>query len=154
VSHVRRLDHVGILVADIDRALEHFRDRLELAVVHTEELEEPRVQLAYLDAGNVFIQLIQPLDDDGDLARSLVMMGEGVHHLCFGVDDPVASATRFSLDERPPGARQGRGRVSAFVPGPVLHGVRLECTEFDLIVDVEHSPGWLSRSDPRTSARG
>lgn len=143
MTPIRRLDHVAIAVADTDAALAHFRDRLGLAVVHTEELEQPRVRLTYLDAGNAFIQLVQPLDDRSELARSLAADGEGLHHICFGVDDAVESAAALSTDGTAPVCGTGRGRISSFVPGPPVHGVRIECTEFDRAIDVDAAPGWL-----------
>lgn len=128
---------MAIAVKDTDAALTHFRDRLGLHVVHSEELEDPRVRLTYLDAGNAFLQLIQPLDDKSDVALGLAQDGEGLHHICFGVDDPLRSAQSLSADGAAATPGSGRGRISAFVPGPVLHGTRIECTEFRHEVDVE-----------------
>lgn len=142
-EHIRRLDHVAIAVRDTEVALRHFRDRLGLRVVHTEELKEPYVRLTYLDVGNTFIQLVEPLDGESDLARSLAENGEGLHHICFGVDATVASARALSTDGSRVVVGSGRGRVSAFVPG-TAHGVRIECTDFDPETDVHAAKGWLA----------
>jgi methylmalonyl-CoA/ethylmalonyl-CoA epimerase len=141
---IRRLDHVAIVVEDTETALRHFRDRLGLRVAHTEVLEQPRLRLTYLDVGNTFIQLVQPLDDTGAAGEWLAGHGDGLHHICFGVDDPLKSAEALSTDgtDAVPGA--GRGRVSAFVPGHSPHGVRIECTEFRYELDVDETPGWLA----------
>jgi hypothetical protein len=89
------------------------------------------VRLTYLDAGNAFVQLVEPLDPDGELGRWLDQHGEGLHHVCFGTDDPVTAAGAVAAAGAPPPARgSGRGRVSSFVPGPPSHGVRVEFTEF------------------------
>jgi methylmalonyl-CoA/ethylmalonyl-CoA epimerase len=141
---LRRLDHVAITVRDTAEALGYFRDRLGLEVAHAEELASPQVRLTYLDAGNAYIQLLEPLDPDTDLAHWLEDNGEGIHHICFGVDDVLAAAERLSLDGAAPTAGSGRGRVSAFVPGPPVHGVRIECTEFHRDEDVDRTPGWLA----------
>jgi methylmalonyl-CoA/ethylmalonyl-CoA epimerase len=140
---VRRLDHVGIAVRETGRALEHFAGRLGLTVVHAEELDEPHVRLTYLDAGNAFLQLVEPLDGGSDVARFLEENGEGVHHVCFAVDDVLRDAGALGTGDTPPRAGQGRGRVSAFVPGPPPHGVRLECTQFVRVEDVDGRAGWL-----------
>lgn len=142
-SVIRRLDHVAIAVESTDVALRHFRDHLGLRVIHSEELEQPRVKLTYLDAGNAFLQLVEPLDSESELAHALAQNGEGIHHICFGVDDVLASALTLSTDGGGPTPGTGRGRLSAFVPGPSAHGVRIECTEFDQRVDVDETPGWL-----------
>jgi methylmalonyl-CoA/ethylmalonyl-CoA epimerase len=140
---IRRLDHVAIAVWDTETALRHFRDRLGLRVVHREELDRPRLRLTYLDAGNALLQLVEPLDDESDIARSLEENGEGLHHICFGVDDAVEAADSLAADDGEAVIGTGRGRVSAFVPGAPVHGVRVECTEFQPREDVEETPGWL-----------
>ena len=140
---VRRLDHVAIAVEDTEAAIAYFSGRLGLTVVHTEELETPRVKLTYLDAGNAFIQLVEPRDADSDVARFVAENGEGIHHICFGVDDVMSSAQALSLDGATAMRGSGRGRLSAFVPGPAPHGVRIECTEFDRDSDVAATTGYL-----------
>jgi methylmalonyl-CoA/ethylmalonyl-CoA epimerase len=126
---LRRLDHVAIVVEDTQRALLHFRDRLGLPVVHQEDNAPAKVRLTYLDAGNAYLQLVQPLDPDAPAARALAEHGEGLHHICFGVEDPLAAAAALAGRGAPPVAPgSGRGLPSAFVPGPPEHGVRIECT--------------------------
>jgi methylmalonyl-CoA/ethylmalonyl-CoA epimerase len=140
---LRRLDHVAIAVRDTGEALRYFSDRLGLQVARSEELASPRVRLTYLDAGNIYIQLVEPLDVEGELTRWLDEHGEGLHHICFGVDDVLQAARGLSPGGDAPAAGSGRGRVSAFVPGPVEHGVRVECTEFHREDDVDRTAGWL-----------
>lgn len=140
MNPIRRLDHVAILVRDTDEALRHFRDRLGLRVAAVDRLESPPVTLTYLDCGNAWLQLVEPWDPEHDLARQ----PEGLHHVCFGVEDPLAAAAELAQPGAPQPLRgSGRGRVSAFVPGPPLHNVRIECTEFDHAEDVERSSSWL-----------
>lgn len=124
------LDHVAILVGDTEAAVERFTNGTGLRVVHQEELAEPPVRLTYLDAGNAFVQLLEPLVADSSLGRHLQDQGEGLHHLCFSCSEPIAAAAQLASvppSEVVPGT--GRGRVSAFVPGPLWHGVCIECTE-------------------------
>ena len=52
------------------------------------------MRLTYLDAGNAFLQLVEPLDPASALATWLDEHGEGLHHICFGVDDVPAAARR------------------------------------------------------------
>lgn len=141
---IRRLDHVAVAVADTERALSHFCGRLGLSVVSTEVISRPNVRLTYLDAGNVYIQLVEPLDDASPAAAHLAERGEGLHHICFGVDDVDADA-RSLAEERDAqlSFASGRGRASAFVPGSPRFGVRIECTEFKFEEDVNGNRGWL-----------
>jgi methylmalonyl-CoA/ethylmalonyl-CoA epimerase len=145
MTPIRRLDHVAVVVGDTDEALQHFAGRLGLEVVHSEELESPPVRLTYLDAGNALLQLVEPLEPAGELAQWLAANGEGLHHVCFGADVPVSAAADLSAEGAPsPVPGSGRGRISSFVPGPPLHGVRIECTEFRQEEDVARTDGFLA----------
>jgi len=143
VTLLRRLDHVAVLVRDTDEALRFYSGRLGLAVTSSEEIPTPHVRLTYLDAGNAYIQLVQPLSGDSPLTVWLDEHGEGLHHICFGVDDVAGSVGELS----DPGAEismgKGRGRVSSFVSAAGSHGVRIECTEFVRAQDVDATPGYL-----------
>jgi methylmalonyl-CoA/ethylmalonyl-CoA epimerase len=147
VTLLRRLDHVAVLVRDTDEALRFYSGRLGLSVASTEEIPSPHVRLTYLDAGNAYIQLVQPLADS-PLTVWLDEHGEGLHHICFGVDD-VARAVGELND---PGAEislgEGRGRVSSFISARASHGVRIECTEFVRMRDVDETPGYLDGRSP------
>jgi methylmalonyl-CoA/ethylmalonyl-CoA epimerase len=145
VTPIRRLDHIAIVVRDTGAALAYFSDRLGLRVVHQDELDSPPVRLTYLDVGNTYLQLVEPRDPESELAGWLDEHGEGLHHVCFGVDDVGAAVEE--LADPTAAARQlgqGRGRVSAFVPNGAPHGVVVECTEFRREEDVDRTAGWLA----------
>jgi methylmalonyl-CoA/ethylmalonyl-CoA epimerase len=143
VTLLRRLDHVAVLVRDTEEALRFYSGRLGLSVASSEEISTPHVRLTYLDAGNAYIQLVQPLAVDSPLIDWLEEHGEGLHHICFGVDDVAGTVGELS----DPGAEiaigTGRGRVSSFVSATGSHGVRIECTEFVRAEDVDETPGFL-----------
>jgi methylmalonyl-CoA/ethylmalonyl-CoA epimerase len=143
VTVIRRLDHVAVLVRSTDEALRFYSGRLGLAVASSEEIDSPHVRLTYLDAGNAYLQLVQPLDGDSPLARWLEEHGEGLHHICFGVDNVPAAAAALSDPGADVTLGSGRGRVSAFVAAAASNGVRVECTEFVRAADVDATPGWL-----------
>jgi methylmalonyl-CoA/ethylmalonyl-CoA epimerase len=99
-------------------------------VVHIEELEEPPMTLVYLDAGNLYIQLISPRREC-EVSRWLDENGEGLHHLCFAVDDVPTALKAFSrTTQSEPELGTGRGRTSGFVNNGNPFGVLFECTEF------------------------
>jgi methylmalonyl-CoA/ethylmalonyl-CoA epimerase len=147
MTRLRRLDHVAVVVEDTDRALEYFSGRLGLSVASTEVLETPHVRLTYVDAGSIFIQLVEPLDDESAVADYLREHGEGLHHIAFGVEDVPGVAAELADPDAPPvTVGTGRGRSSAFVPGPPHHGVRVEVTGFDRRADVDDRPGVIDYS--------
>jgi methylmalonyl-CoA/ethylmalonyl-CoA epimerase len=132
MTRLRQLDHVAVVVRDTDRALLYFVDRLGLAVVSSEVIQRPHVRLTYLDAGSVFLQLVEPLDDASPVAHHLAEHGEGLHHIAFAVADvPETAAALADADAPEVTVGSGRGRPSAFVPGDPHHGVRVEVTLAD-----------------------
>jgi methylmalonyl-CoA/ethylmalonyl-CoA epimerase len=145
VTLLRRLDHVAILVRSTDAALRYYEGELGLPVHSSEEIASPHVRLTYLDAGNAFVQLVEPLEPASALSVWLDEHGEGLHHICFGVEDVVAAAAALSNGAEPT-LGSGRGRASAFVETSESHGVRIECTQFVRDEDVDRVVGWLPPS--------
>jgi methylmalonyl-CoA/ethylmalonyl-CoA epimerase len=146
---LRRIDHVAVLVRSTDDALDFYHGRLGLRVHSSEVIPSPHVRLTYLDVGNAFLQLVEPLEPESELAVWLDQNGEGLHHVCFGVDDVANSAAGLSDDSQSVTLGRGRGRSSAFVKTSKSHGVRIECTEFRLADDVERTPGWICTAQPQ-----
>jgi methylmalonyl-CoA/ethylmalonyl-CoA epimerase len=129
---IRRLDHVAVAVKDTEAALAYFRDRLGLRVAAVDEPPELPVRLTYLDLGNTWLQLVEPLDPAHPLAAWLEANGDGLHHICFGVDDVECELLRLGPPGVPvPPLASGRGRPAGFPAGEPQHGVRIECTVFD-----------------------
>lgn len=129
-----RIDHVGIVVKDLDAALATYCDALGFRLLERITIGEQLVEAAFLDAGNGSIELIAPTDTESGTARFLENRGEGTHHICFEVEDIDAALTALRaqglrlVDEVP---RQGvHGRV-AFVHPKATHGVMLELLQRD-----------------------
>jgi methylmalonyl-CoA/ethylmalonyl-CoA epimerase len=125
----RRLDHVGVVVADTEAALAYFCGQLGMRVLEAEELDVPPVRLTHLDAGEVTLQLVEPLAGNRELRAHLAEHGEGVHHICFEVGDLLPAIRELSGGRDPALVIEGARRRSAFVPGETVHGVRLELTQ-------------------------
>ena len=145
MTPIRRLDHVAVLVRSTDDALRFYSDRLGLAVHSSEELDTPHVRLTYLDVGNAYVQLVEPLDPASPLGAWLDEHGEGLHHICFGVDDVPAAVAELSDPGSEVVLGSGRGRLSSFLNANG-NNVRIECTEFWREEDVDRTAGWLAPS--------
>jgi methylmalonyl-CoA/ethylmalonyl-CoA epimerase len=150
VTPIRRLDHVAVLVWSTDDALRFYRDRLGLPIHSSEELDAPHVRLTYLDVGNAYVQLVEPLDPTSPLGAWLNEHGEGLHHICFGVDDVSAAVAELSDPGSEVVLGSGRGRPSSFLIGNG-NAVRIECTEFRREEDVDRAAGWLAPTGTRRS---
>ena len=86
------VDHIGIAVRSIDRALEFYRDALGVEPAHRNVVAHEKVEAALLPAGESRIELLQPTAEDSVIARFLERRGEGMHHLALQVADIEAAA--------------------------------------------------------------
>jgi methylmalonyl-CoA/ethylmalonyl-CoA epimerase len=86
---LRRIDHVGIAVPDLDEAIVFYRDVFGLVVVHQEVNAEQGVREAMLavGGGETQIQLLAPLSETSTLAKFLDRDGPGIQQLAYTVDD-------------------------------------------------------------------
>lgn len=130
---LRRIDHVGYAVADLDDAVAHHRRLYDAEVVHRERVDRDGVDEALLAVGESYVQLLAPTRDDSPVARFLQRRGPGVHHVGYGVDDVDATLARLRsegvrlVDDHPrPGSR---GCTVAFVHPAGAMGVLVELVE-------------------------
>jgi methylmalonyl-CoA epimerase len=91
---VRRLEHTALVVDDLDAELGRQRRLFGMPLLHRQTVPEQDVEAAALLAGQVRLEVMRPLSEDGAIARFLERRGSGaVHHVAYEVDD-VAAALR------------------------------------------------------------
>ncbi len=83
---MRVLDHIGLAVRSIEERLPLYR-ALGLESEGGEEVPEQGVRVAFLPVEGTRIELLEPTTSDSPIARFIERRGEGIHHLCFRVDD-------------------------------------------------------------------
>jgi methylmalonyl-CoA epimerase len=79
--------HIGIAVQSIEEAMLFYLDKLGLALKDELELPDRQLKVAFVEAENTLIELLEPTDPDTPVARFLERRGPGMHHLCFGTID-------------------------------------------------------------------
>ena len=84
---IRRMDHLAVVVADLDEALTFWRDALGLPVAEIAAVPQEHSAIAFLPLENGEIELVQPTDDESGIARYLAKRRPGMHHICLEVDD-------------------------------------------------------------------
>ena len=126
-----RVAHIGVAVASLADALPFYRDVLGLVPGHPETADGATI--VSLRCGDVDVELLQPSDPAGPVAKFVARRGPGIHHICFRVPDLDAALARCRaagyrlVDETPrPGAG---GRRIAFLHPKATHGILLELTE-------------------------
>ncbi len=126
---IKRIDHIAIVVEDIDSALGFWREALGLELDHVEDIPEQKSIVAFLPAGGSEVELVKPTTDDSGVARYLQKRGPGIHHICFEVDDIEAILAQLKgkgvrlINETP---LELPGRKMAFVHPRSTGGVLVE----------------------------
>ncbi len=127
------LKHVGIAVKDIDETLKVFEKTLGLKHEKTVTLDERKLKIALLDLGETKIELLEPLDTEGTIAKFLQNRGEGIQHIAFkvtGIEKMLADLKKQGvalIDEKP---RKGaEGDKIAFIHPKSMKGVLIELCE-------------------------
>ena len=90
-----RINHIAILVEDIENALPFWRDGLGLKLAEIEEVEAESARVAFFTAGESQIELVQPTNPETGLGRYLQKHGSGLHHICLEVLNIEASMDRL-----------------------------------------------------------
>lgn len=123
--------HLGIAVEHIETALTFYRDVLGLVPHAADHADGARI--VSLPFGGSEVELLEPVDPDGPIARFLARRGPGIHHVCYRVPDLEAALAACRthgyrlVDEVPrPGAG---GRRIAFVHPRATAGILIELTE-------------------------
>ena len=136
-TSINGIDHIGLLVRDIDASLHYFTKQLGFALLGDEvTAASGGARLAYLDAGNVILQLLSPTGPTGLIAEHLTSHGEGLHHICLSVDDIDQSIAALAPASNVEVVMGGRGRRTAFLPDRPS-GLMMELTESTTYVPSE-----------------
>jgi len=78
-------DHVGLATDDADRLADSYAALFDTHVAHEETFDG--MQVVFLSLGNGYFELLEPLDDDGAIARYLEKDGPGIHHVAVATED-------------------------------------------------------------------
>lgn len=93
---IDRLNHVAIVVPDLERAAAVYRDTLGARVSAPEALPEHGVTTVFVELANTKIELLHPLGQDSPIAKFLANNPNGgMHHLCYEVADILEARDRL-----------------------------------------------------------
>ena len=133
MAEIKRIDHIAVLVNDIETAASFWRDALGIEMTHITDVSAEKAQVAFLPVGACEIELVKPTSEDSGLARYLETRGPGMHHICLEVDDIVGMIAQLqehgvemiNLDPR----ISAEGKKYAFVHPKSAGGVMVELYE-------------------------
>jgi methylmalonyl-CoA/ethylmalonyl-CoA epimerase len=125
----RKVDHIGILVGNLDEAIKLYEDCFGAEVDRVETVPKQGVKAAILSLGQgANLELLEPLPGS-NMAKVLEKRGEGLHHITFEVDNVDKELSRLSergielIDKK---SRPGLEGMVAFIHPKSLRGVLVE----------------------------
>ena len=128
-----KIDHLGIAVKSISDSLSFYRDVLGMELAGTETVDDQGVHIALLPVGEARIELLEPVSAETPVGRFITKRGEGVHHICYEVDDLSSKLDELRsrgvrlLEGYP--RRGAEGKLVAFLHPASAHGVLVELVE-------------------------
>ena len=137
MGSIIRINHIAILVNDIDEALGFWNKSLGLQLSHVEDVPDQESLVAFLPIGDAEVELVKPTSENSGVARYLKKRGAGIHHICFEVDD-IDSCLQMLKDQdirliNEEAIIGTGGKRIAFVHPESTHGVLVEL--YQLSVD-------------------
>jgi methylmalonyl-CoA/ethylmalonyl-CoA epimerase len=132
MSKIKKINHVAIVVENIDSALAFWKDQLGLDLDHIEDVPSQASKVAFLPVGEGEVELVEPTDPESGLAKYLEKRGEGMHHICMEVDDIEGMLKILNekgvrlINEKPVDLP---GRRMAFIHPKSANGVLVELYE-------------------------
>ena len=88
-----KIEHIGIAVNDMSKALSLFDLLLGKEPYKLETVEREKVNTLFYQLGESKIELLESTDPEGTISKFISKKDEGFHHLAIGVDD-----IRFEMD--------------------------------------------------------
>jgi methylmalonyl-CoA/ethylmalonyl-CoA epimerase len=108
---IKKIDHIGIAVKDLDKQVEFYRDVLGIPFHGFEDLPDRGLRVAIFMIDRVKIELLQSVSAGSAIEKFIEAKGEGIHHIAFCTDDASEELNRLKeagvilIDETPkPGA--------------------------------------------------
>ena len=133
MSSIKKINHVAVVVDDMEKALSFWRDALGMELHELRDVPAEKSQVAFLPLEGSEVELVVPTSDDSGISKYLAKRGPGMHHICLEVDDILGMLAQLSakgvrlINEEP---RTGAdGKKYAFIHPESTSGVLVELYE-------------------------
>lgn len=113
---MEKVDHIGIAVRNLDERIKYYTETLGLKLLDIEEVPSQNVRVAFIDAGNVKFELLEPTSEESAIYKHIEKRGEGIQHVAFGVT---------GIRERMQELRENGVRLLSEEPRPGAHGAEV-----------------------------
>lgn len=133
MAKVIKIDHVALIVDDIQSSRQFWQEALGIEMSHIDDIPSEQTKVAFFPLAGGEIELVQPTTSDSGLARYLAKRGPGMHHICLEVDDIEAMLAHLKakgiqlINETP--ICGADGKEYAFIHPKSANGVLVELYE-------------------------
>ncbi|HEC78848.1 MAG TPA: methylmalonyl-CoA epimerase [candidate division WOR-3 bacterium] len=128
-----KLAHIAVAVKKINERIEVWQKIFGFNLKTTTEVADQKVKVAVLEGDGFHLELLEPLNEESSVDKFIKKRGEGLHHLCFEVEDleGVLASLRSNnielIDQKP---RMGAvGKKIAFLHPRSMGGVLIELVQ-------------------------
>ena len=127
---IKKINHIAVAVNNLEETAKFYQNMLGLSLSGVEVVAGQKTKAGFFKIGESNVELVQPTEPDSPLVKFLETKGQGIHHICFEVDDVEAEiksllgkgATMVDQKSRP-GAHQTK---VAFIHPKSSNGVLIE----------------------------
>lgn len=130
---LKKINHIAIAVNNIEEATKFYQEVMGLTLSGVEVVTAQKTKVGFFKIGESNIELVQPAEPDSPLVKFLETKGQGIHHICFEVEDVEAEVKDYLdkgatlIDQKPrPGAHNTK---VAFIHPKSSSGVLIELCE-------------------------
>jgi methylmalonyl-CoA/ethylmalonyl-CoA epimerase len=133
MSYIKSINHVAVVVDDMEKALSFWRDALGMELHELRDVPAEKSQIAFLPLEGSEVELVMPTSQDSGIAKYLAKRGPGMHHICLEVDDIVGILAQLRtkgvrlINEEP--RNSADGKKYAFIHPESTAGVLVELYE-------------------------
>ena len=128
----QHLNHVCIAVRDVEATIAFYAETFGLDPVPAQDLPDQGIRACLLRVGSSQLELIEPTEPDGPIARFIERRGEGLHHVAFEVENIDEQLQHLQdrgvdlIDKKP---RVGLAGTIAFLHPKATRGVLIELVQ-------------------------
>ena len=128
-----KISHIAIAVSDLDIAKDAFETLVGNEIQSIESVADQKVRVGMLPIGESRLELVGATEPSSAIAKFIEKKGEGIHHICFEVEDINYELARLKsagfqlIDETP--RRGADGHLIAFIHPRTTGGVLVELSE-------------------------
>jgi len=127
-----KIEHIGLAVRDIEEASKLYEDVFGCHISEVIDVPDRKLKIAFTDISGTKLELLMGTDDESTISKFIEKNGEGIHHICFEVEDVEKAAAQLQdkgiqLVDKP---RMGaEGKKIVFIKPKSTHGVLIELAE-------------------------